>query len=232
MPVDPVTGLPTPATGVSTIVTADLKAPPFKTDKYYRTIPLIDTRSASEVEDLIINPPTEIPSREANLLQLLDRESIGDRTPSQYLRYLRSLVPDIDEEVLRTRWISHLPEQTKVCLIIQKNASVTELGELADKLHEVFQPTVTAISGPNLEHQIAELTKQVAALSSGRSRPSRSPFRTSPDSRKRRGSRSRSRKVSKKFETCWYHFAYGDKARSCLPGCKFQGKGQENQQRR
>ncbi|XP_046587807.1 uncharacterized protein LOC124292962 [Neodiprion lecontei] len=81
--------------------------------RYYHTISNIPTRYAAEVENLIVTPPVTLPyqalkialiarfsqSREAKILQLLDRESLGDRTPSAHLRHLRSLVPDIDEEV-------------------------------------------------------------------------------------------------------------------------------------
>ncbi|XP_036322026.1 uncharacterized protein K02A2.6-like [Rhagoletis pomonella] len=68
-------------------------------EKFYQTIPLIDTRSAAEVEDIIINPPANDPyqqlkstlisrfskSKEAKLLQLLDKESIDKATGDRFL---------------------------------------------------------------------------------------------------------------------------------------------------
>ncbi|XP_063990786.1 uncharacterized protein LOC135169590 [Diachasmimorpha longicaudata] len=266
MPETTQSGTPTVTTS-GTAIHPDVRAPPFSAekpalwfaqleaqfrnrgivteqDKYNRTIPLIDTRSAAEAEDIIINPPADIPyqtlkrtlitrfskSREANLLQLLDRESIGDRSPSHYLRYLRSLVPDIDDEVLKARWLSHLPEQTRACLVIQKDATITQLGELADKLHEVYHPTVAAVSTSTVSMDVAQLTKQVAALTASvaalHKRDSRPRSSTrSGDSRGQRSKsrrRSSSRKVPNKFNTCWYHFKFGRDARTCQPGCKFQ----------
>ncbi|XP_054088859.1 uncharacterized protein LOC128922445 [Zeugodacus cucurbitae] len=123
-------------------------------DKFHHTIPLIDTRIAADAEDIILNPPADNPyqrlkaaliacyskSREAKLLQLLDGEYLGDKTPSQHLRHLRSLVPDINEEILRVRWLSHLPDQMRTCLVTQHTAKLHELGEAADRLHEVLKP--------------------------------------------------------------------------------------------
>ncbi|CAH0551106.1 unnamed protein product [Brassicogethes aeneus] len=74
--------------------------------KYSYVISHLDERYANEVEDLIINPPANTPyttlkteiirrlsvSEERRVRQLLMEEELGDRTPSQFLRHLRSLV--------------------------------------------------------------------------------------------------------------------------------------------
>ncbi|XP_015123523.1 uncharacterized protein LOC107045703 [Diachasma alloeum] len=126
--------------------------------KYNKTVPLIDTAYATEVEHLIVSRPVTNPyqtlknelircftkSRTANIIQLFGRESIGDRTPSKHLRHLKSLVPGIDDEVLKTRWLSHLPEQTRATLATQENASIDDLAKLADRVHEVFNPNSVA----------------------------------------------------------------------------------------
>lgn len=122
-------------------------------DRFDATVPLIDTGSAGEVESLIINPPLFDPyttlketlitrfskSKEAKLIQLLDQESLGDRTPSQHLRHLRALVPNIDEDVLKGRWLSHLSLQIQACLKTHKCATLDELSEFADGIHEVYR---------------------------------------------------------------------------------------------
>lgn len=217
-------------------------------DKYYKVIPLIDTRSAAEVESIIINMPTDNPyqklkneliacfskSRESNLLQLLDKENIGDRSPSQYLRYLKSLVPDIDEEVLKARWLSHLPEQTKACLIVQEKAPLDDLGKLADKLHEVYTPrSVATITRPESESEIAQLTSKitqltatVAAIQLDVARPHRR--RSLSRNRPRNRSTSRPSSSMGESQTCWYHNKFGNKARKCEEGCKFQGNANES----
>ncbi|XP_054734697.1 uncharacterized protein LOC129242159 [Anastrepha obliqua] len=114
-------------------------------DKFHHTIPLIDIRIAADAEDIIFNPPAQSPyqklktalvgcyskSREVKLLQLLDGECLGDKTPYQHLRLPRSLVSVINEEVLRARWLSHMPDQMRACLVAQRSA---ELQELATKI--------------------------------------------------------------------------------------------------
>ncbi|XP_049308435.1 uncharacterized protein LOC115065735 [Bactrocera dorsalis] len=162
-------------------------------DKFHVAVPLIDTRSASTVEDIILAPPITNPyrelkealiarfskSKEANLIQLLDGESLGDKTPSQHLRHLRSLVPDIDEEVLKARWLSHLPPQMHACLVIQEQADLNKLGAAADKLHEVIKPAaIAAVS--DLETQVAALAEHLAELSAIVAR-SQFPEVTKPD---------------------------------------------------
>ncbi|XP_008547771.1 uncharacterized protein LOC103571394 [Microplitis demolitor] len=59
--------------------------------KFDLVIPLLDTRVATEVEQ----------SEEAWITQLLDKERLGDRTPSQHLRHLRTLVPSIDDAIIK-----------------------------------------------------------------------------------------------------------------------------------
>lgn len=201
------------------------------TEKYHAVLPLIDTRSASMVEDIILSPPIVNPyktlkealiarfskSKEANLLQLLDNESLGDKSPSQHLRHLRSLVPDIDEEVLKARWLSHLPPQTRACLVIQDQADLNKLGDAADKLHEVMKP-VNVAAVTSLETQVAALAEGLAELSAIVSRThSRSDFR-----RSRPRSRSRTPSISSSTGLCWYHTKFGANAQKCTAGCKHQ----------
>jgi hypothetical protein len=79
----------------------------------------LDHRYAAEVEDIITPPPKRdpytimkaelvtrlSPSRKQRSHKFLTLE-MGDRKPSQFLRQLRSLVPD---DFLRSIWSSRLP---------------------------------------------------------------------------------------------------------------------------
>ncbi|XP_015118531.1 uncharacterized protein LOC107042142 [Diachasma alloeum] len=194
-------------------------------DKYNKTVPLIDTTYAAEVEDLIVSRPVTNPyqslktklikcftkSRTAKIIQLLDNESIGDRTPSKHLRHLKSLVPGIDDEILETRWLSHFPEQTRATLVSQENARVEDLAKLADRVHEVFHPSSVAAITTSLDNatntalleRIEQLTATVAEL---RMHDSHSRSRTRSDHSRGHRSNSRrrpsSRKIPKKFDIC------------------------------
>ncbi|XP_015114344.1 uncharacterized protein LOC107039302 [Diachasma alloeum] len=157
-----------------------------ETDKYNKKVPLIDTIYTAEDVDLIISRPVTNPyqtlkselircfttSRTANLIQAPDKESIGDRSPSKHLRHLKSFVPGIDDEILKTRWLSHLPEQTRAMLAAQENASIEDLATLADRVHDVFNlNSVTSITsstsnttGNKLLERLEQLTATVAAM--------------------------------------------------------------------
>ncbi|XP_015118909.1 uncharacterized protein LOC107042386 [Diachasma alloeum] len=177
-----------------------------KIDKYNKTVPLIDTVYAAEVEDLIIARPVNTPyqtlknelircfttSRSMNLLRLLDNENLGDRTPSKHLRHLKALVPGVDEEVLKTHWLSHLPEQTRATLTAQVDASLENLAKLADRVHEVFQPHQTSANSASsgnvvnsaLRDELESLKATVAAMQLRESRSrSRGPPKCLPGCR-------------------------------------------------
>jgi hypothetical protein len=90
-----------------------------ETTKFYM-ISQLDHQYAAEVEDVITSPPQQDPypklktellkrlslSREQRTKQLLTFEEMGDRKPSQFLRHLRGLAPDVPDY---TRPTSHLP---------------------------------------------------------------------------------------------------------------------------
>jgi hypothetical protein len=82
----------------------------------------LDEKYVAEVEDIINSPPqqdpyttleTELvkrlcPSRDHRTRQLFAFEEMVDRRPSQFLRHLKSLAPDIPDNYLRIFWTSRL----------------------------------------------------------------------------------------------------------------------------
>lgn len=217
-------------------------------DKFYHAVSILDTRHAAEVEDIIVDPPISTPftvlkmalisrfskSKEAKLQQLLDGEEIGDRTPSQFLRHLKALVPGVDEDVLKAKWLSALPKDTRAILALQTNTTLENLGASADKLHEILQGMyVSSVSKStnnsndvDIVQQISDLTKQLAALSAViNKRESRSNTRQHNNQRSRSHSQQR-RLNSNGF--CYYHAKYGKNAIRCKQGCTFSGNAQEN----
>lgn len=214
--------------------------------KFYYAISFLDTKVADEVCDLITQPPTENPyttlkealisrfseSYEEKARRLLEKEEIGDRKPSSFLRHLRELAgAAFPERMLLTIWMNRLPTQTQGILLAQKQASPTELGDLADRLHEIHPGTNSNVhtvldckcsnSGSQitaLQGQISELTRIVAGLTVHRSR-SRDRF-AAP----RVGARSRSR--SSKF--CFYHNRFGKKALKCTQPCSWQNRAPQH----
>jgi hypothetical protein len=90
----------------------------------------LDQRYAAEVEDIITSPPQQDPFsklrtellkrlsllREQRAHRILTLEEMGDRKPSQFLRQLRSLVPDLPDYFLRTIWTIRLPANVQATL--------------------------------------------------------------------------------------------------------------------
>jgi hypothetical protein len=97
--------------------------------KYFHIISQLDNRYAAEVEDIIISQPERdpyttlrtalarrlSPLREQRIRQLLTLE-MGDRKPSQFLRHLRGLAPDVPYDFLYTIWSSRLPPNIEAIL--------------------------------------------------------------------------------------------------------------------
>ncbi|XP_013168121.1 PREDICTED: uncharacterized protein LOC106118112 [Papilio xuthus] len=215
--------------------------------KFFYAIGQLEPQYAAEVEDVITSPPTNnkydklkselikrlSASREKKLKQLLDHEQIGDRKPSAFLRYLQNLAgPGVPDEFLRTIWTSRLPSGTQTIIASQPRASLDELAELADRVHDVVSPcqqvASTSRAAPSgsrsetVENQIAELTKQVAALTNKITQMSRDGHRRAAGrNRSRSRSRNRSHSNYRKYPNCWYHAKFGGKADRCVKPCDF-----------
>ena len=114
-------------------------------------------RVASEVLDLLEKPQTVDPfmtlkdaiqSRttaveEACLQRLLSGVVLGDPTPSQLLRHMRSLAGlfTVDDAVLRSLWMKCLPNNTKLILsTYDAKSHLEKLAKTAAKIHEFFRP--------------------------------------------------------------------------------------------
>ncbi|XP_057340573.1 uncharacterized protein LOC130677736 [Microplitis mediator] len=166
-------------------------------------------------------------SEEAKLHQLLDGEAIGDRSPSQFLRHLKSLVLTIDDAVLKARWLANLLKKTQELLAIFPSiATIDRLTKTADKLYEMFPVIHTAAVASSsfsqetieLQKRVSELSRQVAALTTAfNQNRGRSPGRIQ---NKRPRSESMPRKLDK-TGFCCYHTKFGKTAYKCTPGCNF-----------
>jgi hypothetical protein len=134
-----------------------------ETTKFLHVISQLDHRYATEVKDIIISPPKRdpynllraelerrlTPSRGQRIRQLLTIEEMDDRKPSQFLRHLRSLAPDISEDFLSTIWSSRQPPNIQGHLACQPECSLDAAAPCADRISEVApQPAVASVSPP------------------------------------------------------------------------------------
>jgi hypothetical protein len=143
----------------------------------------LEYRYAAKVEDIIISPLANEPyttlrselvrrlssSRDQRVRQLLTHEEMVDRKLPQFLRHPTSLAPDVPDDFLRSIWSSRLPPHIQTILGGQAAS------QLADRIAEFAPlPTTAAIAqAPDragLLQKIEDLSRQVAALISGRTR--------------------------------------------------------------
>lgn len=218
--------------------------------RYNHAISSLDPIYASEVEEIIIAPPgsnkyerlkSELvkrlsASREKKVQQLLTHEELGDRKPSAFLRHLQHLAgPSVPEEFLRSIWTSRLPSSTQTITASQAKATLEEVADLADRIHDVVpvqlqvaatSPTATPLAScQQMSNEIATLTKRVQALTSQVERLSRPRLRPERSKERVRSPSKRSNSSHRKFPVCWYHAKYGEKARKCVKPCDYPGNG-------
>ncbi|XP_076549054.1 uncharacterized protein LOC143306154 [Osmia lignaria lignaria] len=216
--------------------------------KFAYVIGNLEGKYAKEVADIITRPPDTgkyeaikrqlvlrlSQSEDRKLKQFLECEDLGDRTPSQFLRHLKSLAGDqIPEKLLKSIWRSRLPPTVQSIMATQDKTSLEDASVLADKIYELASHgTMAAVDRPppisDLERKVDELTQLVEEMT----RTSRPPWRGGRRSKSRDRSASRggfsSRQTAgrtsvpkRKFDDCWYHYKFGDKAHKCIPPCKY-----------
>lgn len=206
---------------------------------------------ATEVRDLILQPPAETPydtlkqqliqrtaaSEQRRLQQLFNTEELGDRKPTQLLRRMQQLLGDkagaMDSSVLRELFLQRLPANIRMVLASSPDtANLENLAQLADKVVEVAAPSISAVSATHLSDEFERLRAEVASL---RKVVETLPKTTAnkrdhPRSRPRSPSRNRGRSSSPHPSTetpiCWYHKRFDDEARKCTQPCSYSGNGQ------
>jgi hypothetical protein len=205
------------------------------------------------VEDIITSPPQQDPysklrtellkrlssSREQRVHRILTLEEMGDRKPSQLLRHLRSLVPDLPDYFLRTIWTSRLHANVQATLACHPEVELDVATDCADRIIETV-PALASIGQPTdneLLRRIEELSRRVAALSAERDRRSSSGAHPSSSrdpnsSRRDRPSSPRNRRPYNRSPTrhdtsttCWYHRRFGNWAQNCSQPCSFNQQG-------
>ncbi|XP_050340598.1 uncharacterized protein LOC126767018, partial [Bactrocera neohumeralis] len=204
--------------------------------QYHYTSSHLDAKAAAGMEDLLLNVPTKTPytrlkgtlierltlSRKPGLQQLLDRETLGDRKPSQFQRHLRSLDNTVPDSIFRTKWLSKLPMSTQSILPSQADMNLDKLASLADKIHDIALPAEInslqkATTTSAIESRISRLEASINELASSFKRQSISR------SRSRQRFRSRTSSPALNNDTCWYHQNFGNKAKRCRSPCSYQG---------
>jgi hypothetical protein len=166
---------------------------------------------------------------------------MGDRRPSQFLRHLSSLAPDIPDNYLRILWTSRLPSNVQVILAGMPEVGLDVAASCADRIMETLSPptVASASAGPDctalfqtvreLSCQMADLSRQVASLTVQRnhSGPRGRQFRR-PRSSSRHRSSSRGNSApggDANNGWCYYHRRFRDQARRYTQPCSYTTQG-------
>ena len=160
---------------------------------------------------------------------------MGDRKPSQFLRHLKSLAPDVPEEFFRTVWASRLPSHVQAILAGHTEGSQDSTSHLANRMCEVTPLPTTASISPStpdnpagLLERIEEFSRQVASLQASQTdRRSESRDRQCPHSRYRLSSTPDN--ILQPHDICCYHWKFGDSVRKCSPPCSHQQRDYHQQ---
>ncbi|XP_070158995.1 uncharacterized protein [Polyergus mexicanus] len=213
--------------------------------KYAYVLSKIEPRQAREIKDVITHPPAHhkyeaikkaliqrlTDSHETRIKQLLEREELGDRRPSQFLRHLSTLAgTTVPNELLRTLWLGRLPQHMQAILATRNNDNLEEVAEQADRIHEignnkalVFATSAETTNKKPWEEQIQALSRQVAALTTQMANATKRWDRERGRSRQRNRSGNRARsKTTRQEGVCFYHQRFGEKARKCTQPCTYK----------
>lgn len=233
-------------------------------DRFAYVVPLLERKYREEVKDLVREPPSQpytrlreelvkrlTRSQDEKTLQLLQREEIGDRRPSQFLRHLRYLGGNaVKDDIIRPVWLSKLPPGVRAILAAHKDLALEKIADLADSIAAEFDSrqileaststhsastqidpsAIDAIISIKFAQLATSLKDEIATLRL-RSR-SPSPWRNvdrgrHPRSRSRLRPRSSQRTPGSGI--CFYHWKFGAEARKCTPPCS-QGNQTGNRQ--
>lgn len=224
-------------------------------------IAALDLSAATDIRDILENPPAQAKyqtlkdaliqrlavSEAARIQKLLSNEQIGDRTPSQHLRYLRELAgANFTDVALASIWRSALPADVQRIVVGNETEglSLDNVAKIADRVTEIDvsrrEIHAATNAGCIAETQIAAISKQISALTKTVTNLSRSSTAAKPQSKqdksKAKETRSRSPHPSKHDsddednEVCWYHRRYKEKAQKCNKPCAWKsGNGKDRQ---
>jgi len=124
--------------------------------KYVHVLSKIEPKQAREIKDVIMWPPTTdkyktlkriliqrlMDSQEQRIRQLLEREELGDRKPSQFhlSTLARSTVPT---ELIRTVW---LPAQIQAILATRIEDRLEDIADQADRIFKIGTKAIVIIT--------------------------------------------------------------------------------------
>lgn len=226
--------------------------------RYNYVLPALPQNVVAEITDVVRNPgltPYDSiknalisrfsKSNATALEELLAGAQIGDKKPSEFYRFMKTLADNANlscDDLLSTLWLRRLPVLVQAAVKSSGKVEVDGMLSVADSVYEVLQQqqsqlsfTNTAIpSHPYISELVAQNSKLIAELASLRDTVSRLQGFRGRSRNRSRSRNNRSGSSSGNCNICWYHAKYGDAARTCKQPCTYKrgngsgGNGQSN----
>ncbi|GBM97988.1 hypothetical protein AVEN_44624-1 [Araneus ventricosus] len=208
--------------------------------KFHAVVAVLNSNVLSCVRDIVRNPPLEnayialkdrvlqhfAQSSSARLNLLLKDLQLGDKRHSHLLSEMRNLAPaKMEDDILQTLWLQRLPANLQQILSVCK-ASLDELAQIADKIHEVSgcNLTVARVESNSDQFELDAIKAELSDLKNMVKKLSVSQYshgRIKPRRRSRTPSRHIADKNVEPKRLCWYHHRFGDKASKCVKPCAY-----------
>ena len=212
--------------------------------KYDYIVASLSPDTAGEIRELLIQPPetekykaikqallkqNEM-SDQKRLQELLSKEDLGDRKPTQILRRMKQLVGDtiFDPKMLRALFVQKLPPTVQgIMMTAGEDAELSMMAEMADKIMDVTSPQVNKVMfaerPPESPSEIAQLREEVHKLTQMMSSMVMNQQSQGSYHKQRSNSRGRSpyrrQRDPKKHPLCWYHHKFGENSTKCESPC-------------
>ena len=205
----------------------------------------LDPDICADIQDVLENPPQVdkydfLKSRlrkrlsasdEKKIDRILDHTSLGDRTPSQFLRLLRKESRITDDRVLKGIWKKALPANVRLALA-GRSQNLDELAEIADEIVDTddsisavkrdsrshHNDRANAKSEPSISKTVETLAKTMEALAK--------EVREIKITRKQSPSRTQAPASGK----CYFHETFGAGAKKCRDPCNYKPENANGQQ--
>lgn len=221
--------------------------------KFHYVIANLGFDYASEVRDVILNPPPENPysklkscliqrtslNEKQRIRLLLAEEQLGDRTPSQFLRRLQQLLGfnTIDCTLLRELFTTRLPERVQTALAtVPTSTPLEDLAGIADSImsvHSVPKSVYSLQASDSGEQQVCPVVAQswdarLINLERKMSEVSDTVSKVAEHFKDPKtivpSTSFRRRVASSDNGICYYHNTFGGKAKKCREPCKFHSE--------
>lgn len=214
----------------------------------------LDSDICSEIQDVLENPPRHAKydclksclqkrlkdSEDKKISRILDHTSIGDRTPSQFLRLLRKESKISDSRVLKGIWKKALPANVRLSLA-GRSDDLDSLAAIADEIMDEDEAiaSIRKSDSPKSYSRESDPRRETAGnLEKSIELLSKTLEKVVTDVRDLRMTSSKSNIGSRKLDSgnpksdslCHYHATYGAEARKCRDPCSYKpgnGSGQQ-----